>query len=410
MSSVNVSNNFRNNTSVVESFRYLGIAIGMFDILAGTAGNILTIVAILKNRHLCKQPFNMFIVNLSVIDLLTACFMMPFNVLGYVLMDWPFSEYACILQAFFYFCCGYTSIVCLVAITINRFVGVVFPDRYHVYFTINTVRFNLFICWLVAPALLFPFLVISLLSHANGNKPITGWNDKQLLCTFISLPQPWLAYMKIIRGIFQFLPTFLMVAGYSTMQYYVHKSNKRHLRNVKECAKYTEQILRKHSALETSRSDSMIRIEERSGPATNWEEKMTSRSLRRTFSEDNHNTRNHSHHHEKFKKSLKCRNHSAQIRRHSETHLMYLSITICSTFTLLFFPSMAINLMQNSQSFDPRVHMAASNVTWLNSCVNPIIYVILHKGMRKEYKEILKQFSAWLRRRFCMTEVKRLEN
>lgn len=103
----------------------------------------------------------------SIIDFLTAVFMMPLHVVGYVLMKWPFPQWMCAFQeslpfrihpcgyrlvqgqalsnylaliifwldlhqAYIYFCCGYTSVVCLVAITLNRLVGIVYPLHYKV--------------------------------------------------------------------------------------------------------------------------------------------------------------------------------------------------------------------------------------------------------------------------------------
>ena len=45
---------------------------------------------------------------------------------------WPLQSisYSCELQAFYYYCCGYTSIVCLMAISINRLVGICMPTYY----------------------------------------------------------------------------------------------------------------------------------------------------------------------------------------------------------------------------------------------------------------------------------------
>jgi len=109
----------------------------------------------------CKAlhtPYNVFIVNLSIIgkssntrhqkcqravtktrfsnfnlDFLTATCMMPLNVTGYILKRWPLGgpdHISCSIQAFVYFCCGYTSIVCLLVITINRFIIIIYRDLY----------------------------------------------------------------------------------------------------------------------------------------------------------------------------------------------------------------------------------------------------------------------------------------
>ena len=64
------------------TFRAVGVSIGIFDIIIGSIGNFLTILAIARNKKMHK-PFHIFIANLCVIDFLTASTMMPFNVTAY---------------------------------------------------------------------------------------------------------------------------------------------------------------------------------------------------------------------------------------------------------------------------------------------------------------------------------------
>ena len=91
------------------------------------------------NRNVTKCPkieivkkVPKYIISNHFSDLLTASCMMPLNLTGYVLKRWPFGadHISCSLQAFVYFCCGYTSIVCLLAITLNRFVIIIYRDLY----------------------------------------------------------------------------------------------------------------------------------------------------------------------------------------------------------------------------------------------------------------------------------------
>ena len=85
--------------------------------------------------------------------------MMPLNVTGYIMKRWPLGgpeHISCSIQgradqdltilvskvdfvlivgqltfkAFIYFCCGYTSIVCLLVITLNRFIIIIYRDLY----------------------------------------------------------------------------------------------------------------------------------------------------------------------------------------------------------------------------------------------------------------------------------------
>jgi len=67
--------------------RYVGIAVGLTDILLGSLGNLLTIIVFSRSSSL-RVSFNIFILNLAVIDLITSTLMMPLQVAGYVQMNW----------------------------------------------------------------------------------------------------------------------------------------------------------------------------------------------------------------------------------------------------------------------------------------------------------------------------------
>jgi len=48
--------------------------------------------------------------------------------------------------------------------------------------------------------------------------------------------------------------------------------------------------------------------------------------------------------------------------------------------------------------FDTRVHMMASNLSWFNTAINPIIYAIMNRKFRSEYICIIKRVVARVRR------------
>ena len=52
------------------------------------------------------------------------------------------------------------------------------------------------------------------------------------------------------------------------------------------------------------------------------------------------------------------------------------------------------------KEFDTRFHMAASNVSWFNSALNPIIYVILNPQFRREYLRLVKLLFGKTKEKF----------
>ncbi|XP_076820589.1 G-protein coupled receptor 84-like isoform X2 [Clavelina lepadiformis] len=342
----------------IVSFRYFGIVVAVYAIVVGSIGNLLTILAFFSNRKL-RTTFNVFVVNLSVVDFLTASAMLPFNLAGYVQMQWPFgnSSFTTRLQAFFYFCCGYTSVVFLVAITINRFIGVFQPTRYEELFKQERLVLTMVVCWTFAPICLLPFLVGTDSSCSSPGQALTGYHAGQFLCTFVCLPKiGWYPYMQFTRVVFQFLPLGVMILAYGSIFY--------KLRNK------AEQLIRTRTMSLQSTQSTSLSVNGELNPALIKKDKPGSVKMRAMMQRRASNT---------------------DMKRNKENKRMLLiSVAICVGFMVTFLPSVIINLIPGSGKFDPRLHMMASNLSWFNSSINPVIYVILNRRFRKEYIRLIK--------------------
>lgn len=320
----------------LQHFRWFGIVIGSLDIVIGGVGNGLTITAFLTNRRLWNT-FNIFIVNLSLIDFLTAVFMMPLHVVGYSFMYWPLPRWTCLIQAYIYFCCGYTSVVCLMSITINRLVGIVYPLHYKRVFSNCRVVIVLIACWILSPLFLLPFLLVK---NEDGSH-MMGWREDQLLCTFNNLGSSgYIHYMQAIRIIFQFIPACVMIICYTV------------------------------SVLDVSKGTSAYRTK----PINYFKSSLTSKSVSTA----------------RYSAASSINNEQTRQQRKNNWRLLLISVLMCSVYCLLFIPSVVINLLPNSRCLDPRLHMSCSFITWLNSCANPILYCLLYPRFQREYKRILK--------------------
>ena len=106
-------------------------------------------------------------------------------------------ELVCIVSKsdFVGFSCGYTSICCLMSIAVNRLIGIVYPLQYKVrsykikqycmqpwqrYFSTVPTVFIIVVCWIFAPIMLLPFLVLK----NEDQTDMLGWQSSQLICTF----------------------------------------------------------------------------------------------------------------------------------------------------------------------------------------------------------------------------------
>jgi len=461
-SSLNESYTYQNYTSdfdderqAVSDFRLFGIIIGIFDIVIGSFGNFFTILAFTRCKAL-HTPYNVFIVNLSIIDFLTATCMMPLNVTGYILKRWPLGgpdHISCSIQAFVYFCCGYTSIVCLLVITINRFIIIIYRDLYIQVFSKRNVLILSVLCWLVAPLFMLPLIL-----H-HGGKQSAAWNPEQFLCTFMpsKMSEKWKSYMLFCRILFQFMPAILMTSLYTTiflkvreqeqlMSRYTYKQKplchnpiyaSDELILSDEPRNFRDKIRRLSANFNRSFRKASVNLLNQHQPPNLPSESSTSNSQSEPFVQKN----SASHDFDSAntattiltattngtsslvmsvaepssdsgsaaltgcnrKQSLVSSPKSSQKqikpkdtqKKRADVRLLICSVTICTIFMLLFLPSVLINVIKGS--IDPRLHMAASNVTWLNSCVNPIIYAMMNTRFRKEYIKLMKSMKNF----FC---------
>lgn len=68
--------------------------------IVGVIGNASVIITLLRNRHFLTVT-NLFLLNLSISDLLLGLFCMPFTLVGAVLKDFIFGEVMCKLIPYF---------------------------------------------------------------------------------------------------------------------------------------------------------------------------------------------------------------------------------------------------------------------------------------------------------------------
>lgn len=126
--------------------------------IIGITGNAVSVFALLKSKKL-RNPTTIFIVNLCISDLLFSSFSMPLTAVTFIDRKWNGSDALCRLFALFKFSNGIVSIFTVVAITMNRYVLIVYPKVYSKVYRKRNTAFMISILWLLPLVLLFlPFL------------------------------------------------------------------------------------------------------------------------------------------------------------------------------------------------------------------------------------------------------------
>lgn len=147
-------------------------------------GNILVCAAFYLCRDL-RNVTNYFVVSLAVADLLVGFVCMPFW-FTYLIKQWPdpmqdhefYTLWICLDIV-----SGTSSIMNLVAISVDRFYAITSPFNYHLKLTKNRARFCIVLVWL------YSLIVAGLHINRKGN-----WYAYFVACASFFLPLPILVY------------------------------------------------------------------------------------------------------------------------------------------------------------------------------------------------------------------------
>ncbi|KAE9552472.1 hypothetical protein FO519_004324 [Halicephalobus sp. NKZ332] len=167
---------FRDET-IIEGTEHSSLFIGNLIIIAysvviffGTCGNLLTIIAILRNPQM-RTVRNFFILNLALSDFLICTVTAPVTMYTIVYTFWPFGTAMCkvagTLQGFNIF----LSTFSIAAIALDRYVLVIFPTKRQRQHNLSLLFFSMI--WLISIIFALPLFIASDI-HIIFKKPECG--------------------------------------------------------------------------------------------------------------------------------------------------------------------------------------------------------------------------------------------
>ena len=130
-----MENNTRNNCLGHTAYKhdYTTAEIGIYGFLCAlfclvvVFGNVLVIIAIIREREIKNQKLNFYLLSLAVADAFLACLVVPFSITNQLTGKWPFGAVYCQIYSSLDVVFSTASIWHIAMIGLERFFALKFP-------------------------------------------------------------------------------------------------------------------------------------------------------------------------------------------------------------------------------------------------------------------------------------------
>ncbi|KAI2809847.1 hypothetical protein BLOT_000999 [Blomia tropicalis] len=145
--------------------------------IIGVIGNSVVIVT-WASRGKFRSPTATFLISLACADLLLLLIFMPLEILEYFVVTWDHDGHICKLSSFVELLSGMSSILNLVAVSVERFLVIVYPIQARRWCTVAKSRRSLIFVWLLAIIFAAPPV------FNKGTTSITYYNNETSITAY----------------------------------------------------------------------------------------------------------------------------------------------------------------------------------------------------------------------------------
>ncbi|KAG8585366.1 hypothetical protein GDO81_004997 [Engystomops pustulosus] len=348
--------------SVVD-YRYFAVTWGIIVSLVGTIGNVLTVIAYALDKKL-QTRFNLLIINLTLADILYCTFLQPFSVDSYLHLHWRSGANFCRVFGMLLFVSNSVSIINLCLIAVSRYILIT-----------NNKLFDRIFCRWGSAIILLATWVAGFASFAPL-WPVYVLVPKVCTCSFHRIKgRP---YTTILMG-------FYFVVGLSCVGIFyllIHLKVKSASKALDQYKLANTKNTKKKDSNANSTVNSKFQDVEDSGVDTAASSEIISEHL----STSKATVTSHSNDH--------VRSAPATVSQPKDSGSDFKKVTRMCFVVFLFFvisyiPFLLLNIFDAKNAAPHVLHMIAANLTWLNSCINPILYAAMNRQFREGYKKAL---------------------
>lgn len=380
----------------VLGYRYVAVTWGIVVTVTGTIGNVLTLLAFAIQPKL-RTRFNLLIVNLTLADLLYCTLLQPFSVDTYLHLHWRTGITFCRIFGFLLFTANSVSVLTLCLIAVGRYLLIAHPKLFPRVFSAKGMVLALVGTWVVGIASFAPlwsvYVVVPVVCTCSFDR-IRGRPYTTILLGFyfvIGLSSVGIFYCLIHH---QVKKAARALDQYKLRQASIHSN---HVAGTDEAIPGHFQELDSGVASGgpsegiSSEPASTVTTQTREGNSAEVEKQHHSKGAKQITAEKFTPEAT-----PKAKPKKGAQRASDSPSDFSKVTRMCFAVFLC--FALSYIPFLLINIL-DAMVRAPRVaHMLAANLTWLNSCINPVLYAAMNRQFRQAYVSVLKRGPQSFRR------------
>ncbi|XP_034440942.1 G-protein coupled receptor 84 [Hippoglossus hippoglossus] len=376
----------------VVGYRYFAVLWGCAVTITGTVGNLMTILAFALDPRL-RTRFNVLIVNLAVADLLYCTILQPISVDSYLHLRWRSGELWCTIFGLLLFLSNSVSIITLCLVAVSRYLLVAKRTVFDRVFSDRGLMLLLASAWALGLASFSPLWsvyvfvpqVCTCSFHRTRGRPYT--TILLFFYFFVGLTCVGVFYLLIYKRV--------QIASQALLRYRPSRRSSR----------------RKPASSVQGTDDSGVE----SGMANTCSCEISSQAdLSQSKDLITDKTVNQS-----TQSSATVSNPSAVNRPPDLTPAPTSSTTAATTspsatsgddgefkrvtrmcfivflcFVCCFVPFLLLNIADKQNRAPQVLHMFCANLTWLNSCINPVLYAVMNRQFRQAYHLLLARAAV----------------
>ncbi|CAI5688002.1 unnamed protein product [Oreochromis niloticus] len=361
----------------VEIYRYFAALWGCAVTITGTVGNLMTILAFAFDPRL-RTRFNVLIVNLAATDLLYCTILQPFSIDSYLHLRWRSSELWCRVFGLLVCLSNSVSIFTLCLIALSRYLLVakrvmfdrVFSKRGLVLLLVSAWTFSLVSFGPLWSVYVFVPQVCTCSFHRTRGRPYTT----------ILLAFSFLVGLSCVGAFYLLIYKHVLVATQALLRY--RFSQQSSIRKPTPAQETNDSSVNSVITNSCGQAELVQGIE-----AAGEKSCQSSQSSLKTLKTEPPSEADLA---PPTPTNAALASHSTVAVDEKEIkHITRMCLTVFLCFVLSYVPFLLLNTADKLNHAPQLLYMFFTNLTWLNSCINPVLYAVMNRKFRQAYHMLL---------------------